>query len=85
MIQFLKEILKGVYLYFDIVIVAVEIAKIGKWKKKRSCARALIQTSTWKSKIGTFYLCCKIIQDEIHFEGKVIADIDENTGYSIYW
>ena len=49
------------------------------WKmenKKRSCARALIQTSTWKSKIGTFYLCCKIIQDEIHFNRKVIADID---------
>ena len=37
------------------------------WKmenKNRSCARALIETSTWKSKIDTFYLCCKIHQDE---------------------
>ena len=37
---------KTCFLHFDIVILGVEIAKIGKWKKKRSCARALIQTST---------------------------------------
>ena len=36
------------------------------WKmenNKPSWTRALIETSTWKSKIDTFYLCCKIHQD----------------------
>ena len=63
---------KTFVLYFDIVIVAVEIAKIGKWKIKNVLVPELLyKRPLEKVRLALFTCAAKYIKMR-----KVIADID---------
>ena len=63
---------KTCFLHFDIVILGVEIAKIGKWKMKNILVPELLQKRPLEKVRLTLFTCAaKYIKMR-----KVIADID---------
>ena len=84
---------KTFVLYFDIVIVAVEIAKIGKWKIKNVLVPELLyKRPLEKVRLALFTCAAKsfkmrstLIEKSLLTLMQRSCNLDENTGYSIYW
>ena len=84
---------KTCFLHFDIVILGVEIAKIGKWKIKNVLVPELLyKRPLEKVRLALFTCAAKSFKMRSTLKEKSLltlmqrsCNLDENTGYSIYW